>query len=181
MTISISRKNGFTLVELLIVIVVIAILAAITLVAYNGVQDKAHASTIVSDLKATEKAFKLYQISSGTNSWWPDNDSALTGAINPSIASIIAAQPGFANYLQTAPATTGLGAGSNQWFYDNDSDTYNGCSATTSGVNLAINGATDMTVMQDVDNVIDDGNLSCGKIRYVAPFFVYTLSNGSSG
>ena len=39
------RKNvGFTIVELLIVIVVIGILAAITIVAYNGIQDRAKSS-----------------------------------------------------------------------------------------------------------------------------------------
>ena len=36
-----KRKSGFTLVELLIVIVIIAILAAITIVAYNGIQQRA--------------------------------------------------------------------------------------------------------------------------------------------
>lgn len=35
-----SRKSGFTIVELLIVIVVIAILAAITIVGYNGMQQR---------------------------------------------------------------------------------------------------------------------------------------------
>ena len=35
--------SGFTLVELLIVIVIIAILAAITIVAYNGITKRAHA------------------------------------------------------------------------------------------------------------------------------------------
>lgn len=39
-----TKKRGFTIVELLIVIVIIAILAAITIVLYNGAQDRAKSS-----------------------------------------------------------------------------------------------------------------------------------------
>lgn len=43
-------KRGFTIVELLIVIVIIGILATLTIVAYNGVQQSARDKSILSDL-----------------------------------------------------------------------------------------------------------------------------------
>lgn len=46
-----KNKQGFTIVELLIVVVVIAILAAITIVAYNGIQNRTHDSAVQADLK----------------------------------------------------------------------------------------------------------------------------------
>lgn len=51
--------------ELLIVIVVIGILAAITIVAYNGVQGKARDTQRVSDIKGIIKAIELYKASNG--------------------------------------------------------------------------------------------------------------------
>lgn len=43
-----QSSRGFTIVELLIVIVVIAVLAAITTVAFNGIQKRAGDSAIAS-------------------------------------------------------------------------------------------------------------------------------------
>lgn len=45
------RYRGFTIVELLIVIVVISILAAITVTAYNGITSKANDASIQTDLR----------------------------------------------------------------------------------------------------------------------------------
>lgn len=62
---SVVLKRGFTIVELLIVIVVIGILAAITIVAYNGIQTKANANSSLSDLANFNKLIQLYQADNG--------------------------------------------------------------------------------------------------------------------
>lgn len=55
-----KKQKGFTIVELLIVIVVIGILAAITIVAYNGVQQKARNTQTHQAMAAYAKAMILY-------------------------------------------------------------------------------------------------------------------------
>jgi prepilin-type N-terminal cleavage/methylation domain-containing protein len=55
-----KKDRGFTIVELLIVIVVIAILAAIVIVAYNGVQKRANASTAKSNAESVQKVVEAY-------------------------------------------------------------------------------------------------------------------------
>lgn len=61
-----KNTSGFTIVELLIVIVVIGILAAITIVAYNGIQDRARNTKIKNDLAQIQKAITLGRINKDT-------------------------------------------------------------------------------------------------------------------
>ena len=56
-----TSKSGFTIVELLIVIVVIGILAAITTVAFNGVSARAKEASVQSDVKNNIKNILLYR------------------------------------------------------------------------------------------------------------------------
>jgi prepilin-type N-terminal cleavage/methylation domain-containing protein len=61
------KLKGFTIVELLIVIVVIGILATISIVTYNGVQKTARDKAIVSDIDAVSSEVSRYSINhSGT-------------------------------------------------------------------------------------------------------------------
>lgn len=62
MVITRTKQTGFTIVELLIVIVVIAILAAITIVAYNGIQERARVQSANSDLNSLTKAIKIARL-----------------------------------------------------------------------------------------------------------------------
>ncbi|MGB3946326.1 MAG: type II secretion system protein [Candidatus Saccharimonadales bacterium] len=80
-----QKQKAFTIVELLIVIVVIGILAAISLIAYSNVQAKARDSERISDLAALKKAIMLYHTdkgdyveancgAGGTGSGWLNSD-----------------------------------------------------------------------------------------------------------
>lgn len=60
-----KTTSGFTIVELLIVIVVIAILAAITIATYNGIQQRARDAIRKQDLAQIAKALKIYSVDNG--------------------------------------------------------------------------------------------------------------------
>jgi prepilin-type N-terminal cleavage/methylation domain-containing protein len=74
------QRGGFTIVELLIVIVVIAILAAVTIVAFNGVKEKAHQATFQSDYESTSKAAAMYYNEQATSGTYPFSATTITQA-----------------------------------------------------------------------------------------------------
>ena len=61
-----TKQGGFTIVELLIVIVVIGVLATIGIVAFNGVQDRAYDAKRTSAIDTYVKALALYKAQHST-------------------------------------------------------------------------------------------------------------------
>jgi len=118
-----TQNKGFTIVELLIVIVVIAILAAITIVSYNGIVERAKISSIVSDLSSSYQQLAVESVDGGI---YPASAAAVNGG-------------------QGLKASSGTVL---QYNYDSSSNTY--CLSATNGSlvyritsnnNVAIQGA----------------------------------------
>lgn len=70
-----TQKNlrGFTVVELMIVIVVIAILATVTIVAYTNARKSARVAKNIADLALVDKAIDIYYARNGS---YPNTDGA---------------------------------------------------------------------------------------------------------
>lgn len=124
------KNQGFTLVELLIVIVIIAILTVVSLVAYNGLQNQAKTSAAKSTVDSVAKKAELYNTEEGK---YPSQISDLTGAdtkksyyIAPANVTQLASGTSFASDTPTTtveyekcPLTgTGNPTGAKIKFYD---------------------------------------------------------------
>lgn len=85
-----KSTTGFTIVELLIVVVVIAILAAITIVSYNGITATAKESSLKTDLSTSAKLL--------------ENKKTLNGSY-PANQTVAALQPSEGNTLTYTKST----------------------------------------------------------------------------
>jgi len=128
-------KAGFTLVEILIVVVILGILAAIVIPQFTEASTEAKTSSLCTDLQSVRSQIELYKIQHNDN--MPGTGGAtfvqaLTGYTT--IAGVVAAGPGaniYGPYLQKMPinqftnlstirenAVADQGAGTDGWHFN---------------------------------------------------------------
>lgn len=114
-----KSRSGFTIVELLIVIVVIAILATVSIVAYNGIQQRARNSQRISDIKAIANAVELYYADNGS---YPMTGGWCTQISNPNRGNGYSAafQSAIATYMPKVPFDPLYAETHQDYFYRRD-------------------------------------------------------------
>lgn len=121
-TSSLSRPHSspaFTIVELLIVIVVIAILATLSIVAYNGITGKAKESAAISSVEQIGKKVTVYALSNGvtlpatlatagiTNSGGTTYQYSINSSVNPNTFCLTATKDGTSAQIAGTSETIG--------------------------------------------------------------------------
>lgn len=76
-----NKIYGFTIVELLVVIVIIGILSAITMVSYSGITKKADIAALQSDLSNNSNVLKMYNATHGSFPTTLDSNSCPTAPV----------------------------------------------------------------------------------------------------
>lgn len=146
------RLHGFTLVEIMIAVIIIGLLAALAIPAFNKVRSAARNTRFISDLRTFSQAFEAY---SATNGTWPADGAP--GAVPAGMAG------DFKEMVWTA--STSLG-GNWDWDYQQF--------GVTAGISVHEPTAP-TSQLREIDRKIDDGDLMTGNFRARSSGFIYIL------
>ena len=135
-----ASLDGFTLVEIMIVVVIIGLLAAIAIPAFQRVRERSLASRYVNDFRQFDSAFQRYAMENG------QMPAATAAGVIPA---------GMTGYLPDSYTQTSPMGGNYQW------------SGPSSNIVLTGTQATD-AIMIRVDTALDDGDLSTGDFTKIS-------------
>ncbi len=141
-----TRSNGFTLIEILIVVVLLGILASVVIVQFTGARDDAERVAFITSSRLFVEAARRYHLETGTYL-----EDASTGTL----------PDGFGDYVLASAweSPTPIGG---KWDTELNSFGY----TSSLGVHFQGGGPRkDDAYMQEIDAVIDDGDLGTGAFR----------------
>ena len=137
-------KDGFSLVEIMVVVVLIGLLAALAVPGYQKVRLRSQATSIAEGLRNYARAFEVYAMEEGQ---WPEDKPPAQ------------VPPEMVGRLSRFEKRSILGG---QWDWE-----YN-AAGVTAGVSHRLRGV-DRDLLRAVDKQLDDGNLKAGKVRLIYP------------
>lgn len=73
-----ASRKGFTLIEILIVVIILGILAAIVIPQFTNASEDARKSSVASQLQTLRSAVELYKLQHGDS--YPTSDGSITSA-----------------------------------------------------------------------------------------------------
>ncbi|MBL9216591.1 MAG: prepilin-type N-terminal cleavage/methylation domain-containing protein [Opitutaceae bacterium] len=143
---------AFTLVEIMVVVVLIGLLAAMSLPTYRHITMRSKATALENDLRAFSTAFLTYNLQNGR---WPAD--AAPQVIPPEVANALPVA-----FTQKSPI-----GGVYKWNYDVPAD---GVNAKAAIVVMSVTGnlvSDDIAQLEMIDKQMDDGDLyaSSGHIQ----------------
>ncbi len=150
-----NTPRAFTLVEIMIVVVIIGLLAAMAIPAFSRVREKSRFSALANDLRSFAAAFDTYALEHG--GFPADTDIGVLPTVMLNGNSTLDAD--------TFAATTPIGGS-----YDWDSNVF--------GIVAAVSVADATITTEELtrfDAQFDDGNLSTGQFRGTTGRYSYIL------
>ncbi len=130
-------RNGYTLVEIMIVVVIVGLLASLAIPAFLRIQENSLATRIANDFRIFRGGFETYLMEHGS---WPADVNQ--GVLPPEMEGY------FTSFTEPFP-------NGDLWDWDRNA------AGAVAGISLQ-GGNTPERIMERVDKTLDDGNLSTG-------------------